>query len=226
MIPDAPVNVNKNFLLRLHPLYRVLISGIVATCSFFIMRNFEKPLISFIFMWCIFSFFYLLFSWFVLFNRNIEQITIIAKKQDGSEVFVFILILLSAFASLGTVLVLITSGHAAKSDIYTIIGCAVAVLLSWMMVHTTYTFHYAHLYYDDDDDDINKRAGGLEFPGDEQPEYLDFAYFAFVIGMTFQVSDVQISSPELRRKALAHGLISFVLNTFVVALSINLIASL
>ncbi len=79
---------------------------------------------------------------------------------------------------------------------------------------------------DDDENDANKDAYGLEFPGNAKPNYLDFAYFSFVIGCTFQVSDVEISSPKIRRVVLFHGLLSFGLNTFVVALTINLIAGL
>ena len=226
MAKSIPKRVRQNFFLNLHPVKRLLISVIVAISGYLIMRMFEKALVSGIVMWCIFSFVYLLLSWFILFNRNIEQLTKQAKSQDGSEIFVFILILVSAFASLATVMVLIISGHASKEDSYVIIASAFSILLSWMMVHSTYTFHYAHLYYNDDQDDSKKRAGGLNFPGSTEPGYLDFAYFSFVIGMTFQVSDVEITSPALRRKALAHGLISFVLNTFVVALTINLIGSM
>ncbi len=93
------------------------------------------------------------------------------------------------------------------------------------MVHTMFTFHYAHIYYDDDENNAAHHAGGLEFPK-EKPDYLDFAYFSFVIGMTFQVSDVEISARLIRRVALLHGLLAFLLNTFVVALTINLIAGL
>ena len=90
---------------------------------------------------------------------------------------------------------------------------------------TIFTFHYAHLYYfKDKDDTVDGNA--LEFPKEDKPDYPDFAYFAFVIGMTFQVSDVEINSRIIRRTALAHGLLAFALNTFVVALTINLIAGL
>ena len=94
------------------------------------------------------------------------------------------------------------------------------------MVHTTFTFQYAHLFYSDHKDDPNKHAEGLDFPSDKHPNYVDFAYFSFVLGMTFQVSDVQISAKGIRRIALVHGLLSFGLNTFVVALTINVIAGL
>jgi len=100
------------------------------------------------------------------------------------------------------------------------------MLFSWLMVHSVYAFHYAHMYYDNDENDPVKDAYGLEFPRDTKPNYIDFAYFSFVIGCTFQVSDVEISSPRIRRVVLFHGLLSFGLNTFVVALTINLIAGL
>jgi uncharacterized membrane protein len=104
--------------------------------------------------------------------------------------------------------------------------CVSGIILSWFLVHTTYTVHYAHQYYDTAPGDTTKDARGLEFPGDEAPDYIDFAYFAFVIGCCFQVSDVEVSSRIIRRSVLLHQLISFGLNTFVVALTINLIAGL
>jgi uncharacterized membrane protein len=98
------------------------------------------------------------------------------------------------------------------------------MMISWMMVHTTYAFHYAHLFYDPVEG--TQAAEGLNFPNENEPDYLDFAYFSFVIGMTFQVSDIQVTSTKIRRQSLLHGLISFGLNTFVVALTFNLIAGL
>lgn len=94
----------------------------------------------------------------------------------------------------------------------------VAVGGAWVLVHTAFTLLYAHLYYRDDG-----RPGGLLFPGDEDPDDLDFAYFAFVIGMTFQTADVSISGRDLRRTALWHGVIAFVFNTAVLALAVSLL---
>jgi uncharacterized membrane protein len=99
------------------------------------------------------------------------------------------------------------------------------MLVSWAIVHTIYTFHYAHLYYQKQKGDGPVKEP-LNFPDEKKPDYLDFAYFSFVVGMTFQVSDVEISSRKVRRIVLVHGLLSFALNTFVVALTINLIAGL
>jgi uncharacterized membrane protein len=96
--------------------------------------------------------------------------------------------------------------------------CLLAVVIAWLLVHTAYTLRYAHLYYSDD----NEGIGGLDFPGKEPPDALDFAYFALTLGMCFQVSDVPITSRAIRRTALGHALLSFLFNTAVLALALNL----
>ena len=99
------------------------------------------------------------------------------------------------------------------------------VAVSWFLLHTVYSLHYAHLYYGDSDCD-EASDKGLDFPGDKDPDYLDFAYFAFVIGMTCQVSDVQVTTKRMRRITLLHGVISFGFNTVILALLINTISGL
>jgi len=90
------------------------------------------------------------------------------------------------------------------------------ITLSWIFVQVIFAFHYAHEYYDEGDE-----GGGLVFPEDAHPEYWDFLYFSVVIGMTFQVSDVQVTSKTLRRLVMAHGLVSFVFNVAILALVVN-----
>src|SRR5271166_2586497 len=116
-------------------------------------------------------------------------------------------------------------GHKALTE--HLLLAAATVVSSWFLMHTVFTMHYAHAYYRDDDNDPNTiGSGGLEFPNEKEPDFLDFAYFSFVIGMTCQVSDVQISSQGIRRLALVHGLLSFLFNTVVLALAINLASGL
>ena len=93
---------------------------------------------------------------------------------------------------------------------------AVTLLLSWLVTHVTFAFRYAHEFYATDlgGPDVDR---GLEFPGEKEPDYLDFMYFALVLGMTFQVSDVQITSRKLRRVALLHGFLAFLFNTVIIA---------
>lgn len=100
-----------------------------------------------------------------------------------------------------------------------------AVALGWFLIHTMFTFRYAHLYYYDSDQDGTAQRG-LTFPGTTDPDDYDFAYFAFVIGMTFQVSDVQITDPGVRSVVLVHGILSFAYNTAILALVVNLASNL
>ena len=99
------------------------------------------------------------------------------------------------------------------------------LVLAWLFANTLFTLHYAHAWYLGDDNS-GKDSRGLEFPGDDpMPDYWDFAYFAFVLGMTFQVSDVEVTSKRLRRLALLHGLLAYFFNIGVVALTVSLVAS-
>lgn len=106
-----------------------------------------------------------------------------------------------------------------------IVVVAVTLFTSWLMTHITFAFRYAHEYYTSDIAP-GEFDGGLEFPGEKRPDYLDFVYFAMVLGMTFQVSDVQITSRKLRRLATLHGLIGFLFNTIILALTVNIAAGL
>ena len=102
----------------------------------------------------------------------------------------------------------------------------VTILLAWFFMNTIFALHYAHFFYGDADAAAGAEARGLAFPGRADPDYWDFLYFSFVIGMTFQVSDVQIENHRLRRIALAHGVLAFLFNVVVLALTINIIAGL
>ncbi|MBV9963780.1 MAG: DUF1345 domain-containing protein [Parafilimonas sp.] len=219
---------SKNIFLRMHPLQRILLSLFITAITYILTKGKFSSLIACMFLWDIFSFTYLISSWIVLAKRSVPEIRRLAKKDDGSAAFVFLLIVVSSFASMFAVLFLMIeqSNASSKDNLYLPVAIA-AMLLSWLMVHSIYAFHYAHMYYDNDRKNPDKDAYGLEFPEeDAKPDYIDFAYFSFVIGCTFQVSDVEISSPKIRRVVLFHGLLSFALNTFVVALTINLIAGL
>jgi uncharacterized membrane protein len=96
--------------------------------------------------------------------------------------------------------------------------CLAAVVASWFLTHTAYAAHYARLYF--------RRGGGLGFPGDRPPDYWDFVYYSFTIGMCFQVSDVDVTEPCLRRATLGHAVLSFAYNTAILALALNLVAGL
>jgi uncharacterized membrane protein len=100
------------------------------------------------------------------------------------------------------------------------------VIASWMMVQLIFTLHYAHEYYGVDEDDGARDAEGIDFPGNEAPDYWDFLYFAIVIGVACATADADFTSKGLRRLGLVHSLVAFVFNTIIVALTINLTAGL
>ncbi|WP_374372232.1 DUF1345 domain-containing protein [Dongia sp.] len=100
------------------------------------------------------------------------------------------------------------------------------IILSWFFVHTLFAIHYAHEFHDEDRTQHGKPQGGLNFPGDKSPDYWDFVYFAAVIAMTCQVSDISIDSRAMRHLVTAHGIISFFLNTVIVALTVSIAAGL
>ncbi len=227
MASTDPHKKNSNLLLRMHPLQRILLSLSVAVIAFLFIRSSHLGvLLTATILWLAFALSFIIFSWIIFFKMPVSLIEERANKEDGSRLFVMMSILLSSFASMFAVLLLmISKNDSGGHEIITIIVSVSGMAVSWIMVHTIFTFHYAHLYYFKEKGDT-AGSNALEFPKENKPDYPDFAYFAFVIGMTFQVSDVEINSRISRRTALAHGLLSFALNTFVVALTINLIAGL
>ena len=97
-----------------------------------------------------------------------------------------------------------------------------ALLFSWLLIQTLFAFHYARWYYSRVAGSTTHRAG-LRFPGDKEPDYLDFAYYSFVVGMTSQVSDVMVTTRQMRRLTLVHGVLAFIFNIAILAMSINII---
>jgi uncharacterized membrane protein len=150
-----------------------------------------------------------------------------AERQQAGKWSIFWITLVGAVISFATIIgefsVLKDAQPLARELRVGLVGSTLA--LSWLVMHILFAVRYAHEYYDHQPNRISVN-GGLEFPGGEHPDYWDFAYFAIVIGMTFQVSDVQITSKKLRRLATAHGLLGFLFNTVILALTVNLVAGL
>jgi uncharacterized membrane protein len=220
---------NKSYFFeKLDRHYRLYLSLLTAFIVYLLTKSLWPP-VAFMFVWIGFSASFLIFSWVVIFASHPKGLRNIASELDTSRTLIFLFVLSAAFISLFAIIVLLHKDpHAVKRGWtnYLVLATA-AVFCSWALIHTLFTLHYAHLYYtylDENAHATGKNAGGLDFPGTAVPDYLDFAYFSFVVGMTFQVSDVQITSPVLRRLALLHGLLSFIYNTIIIALSINIIS--
>jgi uncharacterized membrane protein len=142
-----------------------------------------------------------------------------ADDDPGRRVVWVIAILASGFSLFATAVVL-RSARTCPIEWRPsfVILCLAAVGTAWALTHTAYTLRYAHLYYRDDGDG----EGGLSFPGNEKPAYLDFAYFAFTIGICFQTSDVTVTSRLIRRAVMAHAVLSFAYNTTIIATAVSL----
>lgn len=225
-MPTTPNKKNRNIILRMHPLQRILLGLFFVVITYLCVYNFHLDwVITVPMLWISFALTFLITSTIVFFKLPVTEIVHKANQEDGSRTFVFVSILTSSFVCLLTVLLLMLSDKMHTREFLAVIVAILGMMVSWAMVHTIFTFHYAHMYYFDSKEKKSNDTP-LNFPGNMKPDYLDFAYFSFVIGMTFQVSDVEITSPRIRRTVLFHGLLSFILNTFVVALTINLIAGL
>lgn len=212
---------------RVNRNYRLLISVLLAVAVFFASKT-EPLAVGFMYVWIAFAGSFLVFSWVVILASHPKGLRTIASEQDSSKSLIFLFVLFAAFISVFAIIVLLQQFPGSMKGLSRHIALAGgAVFCSWTLIHTLFTLHYAHLYYTYPDREAHARAEnnkGLLFPGTSVPDYLDFAYFSFVLGMTFQVSDVQITSPVMRRLALLHGFLSFVYNTIIIALSINIIS--
>ncbi|HSI87187.1 MAG: DUF1345 domain-containing protein [Candidatus Methylacidiphilales bacterium] len=177
--------------------------------------------VSIIISWDAFALCSLVLAWLGMFYTDAQSRAREAKLQDSSYTALCLCMMLAAIAGLAAAGVLLSSAKSLSKVEATehVVLAGLTILSSWVLVHTMMAQHYAHVFY-------SQHRKGLSFPEEENPDFLDFAYFSFVIGMTFQVSDVQITSRRLRRIVLLHGLLSFAYNTIILAFSINLAATL
>ena len=150
-----------------------------------------------------------------------------ARQSDEGRLVILSLITAAACVSLFAIVALLHDKGLSNRLLILHLGLSILTIVgSWLLVQTIFALHYAHTYYQDDKTLSECKAEGLDFPGEIEPDYWDFLYFSFVIGMTSQVSDVNVTSRTMRRLSLLHGVLSFFFNTIIVALTINIIAGL
>jgi uncharacterized membrane protein len=161
---------------------------------------------------------YLVLAFEAMASSSIDRMRQRAADEDEGQAAI---LALTVAAALATVMAIFTELGASREGQHRLrVALAMATIaLSWAFIHTIFALHYAHEFYD------ATAGGGLAFPGGEiEPDYWDFVYFSFVIGMTSQVSDVGITNKQIRRTVAAHGIIAFGFNTALLALTINLAA--
>jgi uncharacterized membrane protein len=181
---------------------------------------FEAWAVSALIGWCVAASVFLLAVWPTILRADAPRTKQIATREDDSRVATdLVLVSASVISLIGVGFVLLEAGASKGLAAAAITGLAVAaVVLAWATVHTVFTLRYAHLYW--------SAGGGVDFNDDRDPDYHDFAYLAFTIGMTYQVSDTDLTSKAIRRAALRHALLSFLFGTSIIAMTINVVAGL
>ena len=217
-----------NLICRLDARQRLVLGLVAGAAVFFVLRGHLRLESAGIAAWDGFAVVILALDWATMLATPQRKIRQLAQQQDLSRFLVFLFVVVTACAALFAVgfLVSVKKNPGRHFTVHLMLTL-VTVIVSWTLVHTVYGLRYAHAFYGDSDEPgVNQHAGGLIFPGNLPPDYFDFAYFSFVVGMTCQVSDVQITSRRMRRIALFHGILSFGFNTMILALLINTISSL
>jgi uncharacterized membrane protein len=230
LIRSSPLRrAMKNRFLDLDAHTRLFIALVVSLIVFVLTIGHMDFAVQAIAIWNVFAWTVIVLAWSRILLASPKTSVQTAKLQDSARFAIFLFVIFAAVASLASVAILIggAKGLGKKALTEHLLLAGTTVVSSWFLIHTVFAMHYAHGYYRDEDEGPGfESAGGLEFPNEKEPDFLDFAYFSFVIGMTCQVSDVQVSSRGMRRLALVHGLLSFVFNTVILALSINLASGL
>jgi uncharacterized membrane protein len=163
---------------------------------------------------------FLIWTWLVVGRMSPTDTKEHATREDPTQPVTDVILLLASVASLAGVgyLLLAESAKGPDSELPAAVGVG-SVVAAWLLVHTVYTLRYARLYYGD-------KPGGIDFNSDEPPCYVDFAYLAFTLGMTYQVSDTDLQTRAIRATALRQALLSYLLGAVILATIINMVAGL
>ncbi len=203
--------------------HRLLLMCIAAGAALFAaltLGTIWQPSTRFLLSWDVSIALYLALIFGKISAFDIKSVQTHAAEQDEGAIMMLVVVACASLASLAAVVAFLGG---AKQDanlkgIYFLFAVA-TIILSWCVIHTMFSLHYVHEYYGDGRD---RRKGGLVFPGESRPDHWDFIYFSFVIGMTFQVSDVQVTSKALRHIVVLHGIVSFTFSVAILALAVNI----
>ena len=226
MTPSLPGESQLPWIVRLSALQRLAIALGVACATFLTLSVWFTVQFSVLASWDLGALCYLGLEW-LLIARSDEKLTRLrTQRSDPSSYVIFLVVVTAASASVVAIGFIV--GDARELPYWPRAGrislSVAALFLSWLLIHTLFAFHYARLYYSQSPEEKSHHRG-LRFPDDDEPDYLDFAYYSFVVGMTSQVSDVAVLSHEMRRLTIIHGVLSFIYNIAILAMSINIIGN-
>lgn len=216
----------KSFIERLSVLQRFGCALAVALLSFALPTSGWSWGLTFLVPWDVGAAVYLVLVWILIAQSDPSETRLHARAQDVAAYVIFIVVLVAAFASTAAIALLIgeAKGLEGWEKAAHVALSVIALLSSWFLIHTLFSFHYARRFYSSHEDP-DAEARGLNFPGRGNPDYFDFAYYSFVVGMTSQVSDVSVSAHHMRRLTLIHAVLSFIFNIAIFALAVNIIVS-
>jgi uncharacterized membrane protein len=212
------------WIVRLSAPRRLAMVLFMGVASFLLLKYWVPAQTRLLISWNLGAITYLGLAWVTVARADSTMTRIRAEIQDQSGYVIFLLVVTAASASFVAIGFLVgdIKGMPFWQRTEHLTLSVAALLLSWLLIQTLFGFHYARLYYSHHPGTTEHR-GGLKFPGDKEPDYLDFAYYSFVVGMTSQVSDVAVLTRRMRRITLVHGVLSFVYNIAILAMSINII---
>lgn len=207
---------------------RLLVAVMLAIVAYLVTPKMESHTLRLLIAWNVGTWAEIAMNWTIILSSNARNTKIRAERNDPGRRFVHVIVLVSAALSLVASIALMREHEAkAKYEALWWIVCLAGVVGAWVLNHTSWTMRYARMYYRQTRNNGTTRVvGGLSFPGDQEPDDLDFAYFSFTIGSCFQTSDVAITSRSIRRMVLIHAIQSFAYNTTVIALMLNVMFSL
>ena len=205
--------------------HRLLLIALVGVASFFILSSTPLIMIRLTISWIIASELYILSTFLMIYFSTKENIIHLAEKEDDGAIFILLIILLGSITSLVAIVMIMTDMKSLMiSDAVKLTGLVLLTYISsWFLIHTAFTLHYAHVYYQDYE---KTKQPPLIFPDTINPNYIDFLYFSMLIGMTCQTADVNIASTRMRYLAMIQGFTAFIFNTTLLVLIINLIYDL
>jgi len=152
-----------------------------------------------------------------------------AQRQEAQHWTIFLLVVCMALVSIGAIALMLVDNKDLPAPVLTVqlALSIVSILSSWFLTHTMFALHYTTCYYRRNDSNPElEYAGGVELPGEMQPDFLDFLYFSFTIGMTSQTSDISITTSPMRRLSLGHAIVSFFFYSVIIALSVGVVGGL
>jgi uncharacterized membrane protein len=223
MAGDTAVHRKPSFLRTVRARPRLFLSGVLGLCLIAILSATTEWKIATRLLagWDIGVGLYLVLAYRLMAHSDVHRIRRRAALQDEARIVLLVLTAGAALASLAAIIAELGATHGSSRTAAQLVVATLTIVLSWAFTHTMFALHYAHEFYDENDG----QGGGMAFPGTAEPDYWDFAYFSFVIGMTSQVSDVAVTSPAIRRTVFAHGVVSFFFNAALLALTVNIAAS-